>query len=62
MDCAGEVLVGIEGHCGPVEGENGIGVAITSISLYTNRGNYGPFGGGNSNERGRSYFISGLSG
>ncbi|KAG5543198.1 hypothetical protein RHGRI_016072 [Rhododendron griersonianum] len=62
MDCAGEVLVGIEGHCGPVEGGNGIGVAITSISLYTNRGKYGPFGGGNSNERGRSYFISGLSG
>ncbi|XP_058217227.1 agglutinin-like [Rhododendron vialii] len=43
MNFAGEVLVGIEGHCGPVEGENGVGVTITSISLYTNRGKYGPF-------------------
>ncbi|KAF7141557.1 hypothetical protein RHSIM_Rhsim06G0033000 [Rhododendron simsii] len=56
MDFAGEVLVGIEGHCGPVEGENGIGVTVTSISLYTNRGKYGPFGGGNSNEQIVFYF------
>ncbi|KAH7848669.1 hypothetical protein Vadar_005935 [Vaccinium darrowii] len=62
VDCLNEVLIGIEGHYGPVEGRNGIGKeeAITSISLYTNRGKYGPFGGGN--ESCRSYFISGLSG
>ncbi|KAG5543204.1 hypothetical protein RHGRI_016078 [Rhododendron griersonianum] len=40
---AGEVIVAIEGFYGPVKGSEGFEV-ITSMTIYTDRRKYGPFG------------------
>ncbi|XAR61761.1 hypothetical protein NMG60_11016270 [Bertholletia excelsa] len=56
VDGIDEMFVGMEGYYGPVEGKSGI-EAITSISFYTNRGLYGPYG----EEMGKS-FTSALCG
>ncbi|KAJ9536368.1 hypothetical protein OSB04_un000460 [Centaurea solstitialis] len=50
LDCMDEYLTGISGYYGPVEGFNGV-EAITSITFYTNKTIYGPYG----RERGAGY-------
>lgn len=57
MNSAGEIIVGIEGFYGPAKGTDGFEV-ITSISIFTNKEKYGPFG---ENETG-THFSSTLSG
>ncbi|KAI8549680.1 hypothetical protein RHMOL_Rhmol06G0043300 [Rhododendron molle] len=54
---AGEVIVGIEGFYGPIEGTEGFEV-MTSITIYTSRRKYGPYG---ENETG-THFSSRPSG
>ncbi|KAK0595901.1 hypothetical protein LWI29_010943 [Acer saccharum] len=43
LDCSNEYLVGMVGFYGPIE-ENGGFEAVRSISFYTNKEKYGPFG------------------
>ncbi|KAK3219991.1 hypothetical protein Dsin_013961 [Dipteronia sinensis] len=43
LDCSSEYLVGMMGFYGPIEENCGF-EAITSVSFYTNKGKYGPFG------------------
>ncbi|PWA73033.1 Mannose-binding lectin [Artemisia annua] len=43
LDSAKEYLTGISGFYGPVEGYNGL-EAVTSITFYTNKKIYGPYG------------------
>ncbi|KAI8549679.1 hypothetical protein RHMOL_Rhmol06G0043200 [Rhododendron molle] len=54
---AGEVIAAIEGFYGPAKDSDGFEV-ITSITLYTDRRKYGPFGG---NEIGTHFSLT-LSG
>ncbi|KAL5847636.1 hypothetical protein ACOSQ3_011160 [Xanthoceras sorbifolium] len=43
LDSTSEHLVGIMGFYGPIEGNCGF-EAVRSVSVYTNKGKYGPFG------------------
>ncbi|TXG52231.1 hypothetical protein EZV62_021400 [Acer yangbiense] len=43
LDCSSEYLVGIMGFSGPIDG-NGGSEALRSITFYSNKGKYGPFG------------------
>ncbi|KAL5780491.1 hypothetical protein ACOSQ2_011228 [Xanthoceras sorbifolium] len=57
LDSQSEYLVGVMGFYGPIEGNRGF-EAVSSVSFYTNKGKYGPFG----DEIGRFFSSPGING